>query len=290
MKSKHVQIRINQCLELARASGCPRRKLGALLLDPKRNVILADGYNGGPRGAEGSLCKGFYCERDGLTMDDFEFRDGSDHEYIGRLHKTVPVVRILMKGTENVLKVVRKEMFDGKTLGPFDFTGSKTGDDDPLGLGVFRCHNCDWKGAVPSYEGLIPGDRCCPECGNAVDQKVHAKVFPTTLERAQDWAQELVDKTPPIKSGTMMERGCHHAEMNVICNAAATNVSCQGAWMIVLAEPCVMCAKLIHHSGIAKVIVVDGGYLGGKAGVEYLRANGVRVDEVEGPKDPRMSE
>jgi len=47
MKQKHVQIRIEQCLALAKASNCPRRKFGALLLDPQRNVVLMDGYNGG---------------------------------------------------------------------------------------------------------------------------------------------------------------------------------------------------------------------------------------------------
>lgn len=53
MKEKHIRIRIEQCLALAKASNCPRRQFGALLLDPVRNVVLMDGYNGGPRG-EGS--------------------------------------------------------------------------------------------------------------------------------------------------------------------------------------------------------------------------------------------
>ena len=50
MKEKHIRIRIEQCLALSKASNCPRRKFGALLLDPERNVTLMDGYNGGPRG------------------------------------------------------------------------------------------------------------------------------------------------------------------------------------------------------------------------------------------------
>ncbi len=49
-----------------------------------------------------------------------------------------------------------------------------------------------------------------------------------------------------------------------------------------------MCAKLIHHSGILKVYVVEGGYKGAN-GVQYLRDHGVLVEEVEGPKDPRIS-
>ena len=156
MKDKHVRIRIEQCLTLARASNCPRRKFGALLLDPTRNVILMDGYNGGPRGG-GTLCGGETCLRDSM--------------------------------------------------------------------------------------GVV--------------------------------------------SGTRMEIGCHHAEMNVICNAAANGVPTRDAWLIVTGEPCVLCAKLIHHAGIARVLVVGGGYAG-ENGVGYLRDHGVAVQEVEGPRDPRL--
>lgn len=157
MKEKHIRIRIEQCLALANASNCPRRKFGALLLDPQRNVILMDGYNGGPRGG-GELCGGGVCLRD--------------------------------------------------TLG--------------------------------------------------------------------------------VQSGTRMEIGCHHAEMNVICNAAANGVATSGAWLIVTGEPCMLCAKLIHHAGIARVLVVHGGYMG-ENGVVYLRDHGVDVKELEGPQDPRLS-
>lgn len=155
MKDKHIRIRIEQCLALAKASNCPRRKFGALLLDPTRNVILMDGYNGGPRGG-GDLCDGDECVRD-------------------------------------TMKVV---------------------------------------------------------------------------------------------SGTRMELGCHHAEMNVICNAAASGVPCRDAWLIVTGEPCMMCAKMIHHAGIQQVLVVDGGYAGAN-GVDYLKNHGVKVVPVDGPKDPR---
>ncbi len=155
MKDKHVRIRIEQCLALAKASNCPRRKFGALLIDPDRNVVLMDGYNGGPRGG-GDLCGGVECLRD----------------------------------------------------------------------------------------------------------------------------------SQGVASGTRVEIGCHHAEMNVVCNAAANGVRCRGAWLIVTGEPCTMCAKLIHHAGIARVLVVDGGYAGAN-GVIYLRDHGVDVVPVEGPRDPR---
>ena len=156
MKEKHLRIRIEQCLALAKASNCPRRKFGALLVDPERNVILMDGYNGGPRNG-GTLCGGHQCLRD--TME--------------------------------------------------------------------------------------------------------------------------------VQSGTRMEIGCHHAEMNVVCNAAANGVRCRGAWLIVTGEPCLLCAKLIHHAGIQRVYVVDGGYAGAN-GVDYLSRHGVLVTPVEGPQDPRL--
>jgi dCMP deaminase len=155
VKEKHLKIRIEQCLALAKASNCPRAKFGSLLVDPDRNVILMDGYNGGPRGG-GDLCGGDVCLRD----------------------------------TENVV------------------------------------------------------------------------------------------------SGTRVEIGCHHAEMNVICNAAANGVSTKNAWLIVTGEPCMMCAKLIHHAGVTRVIVVDGGF-GGANGLDYLNSNGVVVQMTDGPKDPR---
>ncbi len=158
MKEKHVQIRIEQCLALAKASNCPRRKFGALLLDPDRNVVLMDGYNGGPRGG-GELCGDEVCLRD----------------------------------------------------------------------------------------------------------------------------------TRGVESGTRMEIGCHHAEMNVICNCAASGVPTKGAWLLVTGEPCLMCAKLIHHAGITRVIVVGGGYAGAN-GLHYLGEHGVDIEAVEGPRDPRIDE
>lgn len=158
MNLKHVAIRVEQCLVLAKASNCPRRQFGALLIDPSRNVILSDGYNGGPRGG-GRLCGGESCLR---------------------------------------------------------------------------------------------GDRGIP-------------------------------------SGTQIQVGCHHAEMNVICNAAANGTQVRGAWLIVTGEPCLMCAKLIHHAGVARVLCVANGYAGGTEGPEYLTKHGVQVTYVDGPSDPRLS-
>lgn len=161
MNPKHLRARIDQCLRNAELSRCLRRKFGAMLLDPKTNSIVSDGYNGPPRGEIG-LCSGSFCERDGRFPDH-----------------------------------------------------------------------------------------------------------------------------PPIASGTHMEKGCHHAESNVIANAARRGSSTADTWLLVTGEPCLMCAKLIHHAGVARVYVVQGGYAGGDDGPAYLRNHGVEVEYVEGPQDPR---
>ena len=83
-----------------------------------------------------------------------------------------------------------------------------------------------------------------------------------------------------------MEVGCHHAEMNAICNAAANGIRVSGATLIVTGEPCGMCAKAIHHAGVREVVVVRGGYAG-ENGIDYLNENGVVVTYVDGPTDPR---
>jgi dCMP deaminase len=151
LKDKHIRIRVEQCLSLAKASNCPRRKFGALLLDPDRNVVLMDGYNGAPRGGE-RLCGGSVCLRDTLS----------------------------------------------------------------------------------------------------------------------------------VESGTRLEIGCHHAEMNVICNAAANGVPTNGAWLFVNGSCCMMCAKLVHHAGISKVLVISNQY-STEEGMEYLDKHGVDIQYL--PED-----
>ena len=155
MRPDVLAARVAQVLALASVSHCTRRKFGAVILSPERNVVVSDGYNGGPRGG-GRLCGGEACLRDG------------------------------------------------------------------------------------------------------------------------------------IPSGTRTEIGCHHAEANAIANAAFEGRSTAGTWLLVNGEPCQACAKLIHHAGIARVICIEGGYAGGAAGVEYLRAHGVAVEAVPGPPDPRL--
>lgn len=147
MKDKHIEAHLAVCKVQASLSPCPRRKVGAVLVDPTRNTILATGYNGTPRGASGHLCGGDGCDRE------------------------------------------------------------------------------EWR----------------------------------------------------IPSGTRMEVGCHHAETNALANAAARGTATDGAWMFTSVEPCVMCAKFMHHCGIKRVLFIENSYQGGSAGSHYLRDHGIEV-------------
>ena len=149
MKYNQILIRLRQLEILAYASPCPRKKVAAMLIDPVRNTLLADGYNGPPRKG-GTLCGGDLCDRD--------------------------------------------------------------------------------------------------------EQK--------------------------IKSGTRADIGCHHAEWNVICNAAAFGTSTDGSWILTNVIPCLMCSKLIHHAGIIKVITIADSYEGGEKGIEYLEKQQIQVEKV----------
>jgi len=205
MNEKHLRARIDQCLRNAELSRCPRRKFGAMIVDPHTNSIISDGYNGPPRGEEG-LCEGDHCVREGLVPADF-------------------------------------------TIEPYPGTA-----------GMYKTQNSK-------------------NCQN----------FAGTRAECRAWIDRMCEAHPPIASGTRMELGCHHAEANVLGNALRRGASVLGAWLIVTGEPCMMCAKFIHHAGIAKVFVVQGGYAGGIAGVEYLKRYLVEVEYVDGPADPRTA-
>ena len=61
--NKHILARARICLEISKLSNCRRGKVGAVLINPENFTILADGYNGGPRGMRGDFCAGDACIR-----------------------------------------------------------------------------------------------------------------------------------------------------------------------------------------------------------------------------------
>ena len=66
--------------------------------------------------------------------------------------------------------------------------------------------------------------------------------------------------------------------MNAICNAARQGASTLGMAIAITCEPCLMCAKLLHHAGITMVIYEANGYT--RQGIKYLKNNGIGCLEV----------
>ncbi len=70
-----------------------------------------------------------------------------------------------------------------------------------------------------------------------------------------------------------------HAEANAILKVAHSTQSCQDATLYITLSPCRECSKLIHQSGIKRV-VYQMGYRD-TSGVEFLQKAGVVVEQIE---------
>lgn len=82
-----------------------------------------------------------------------------------------------------------------------------------------------------------------------------------------------------IKSGSSIEIGCHHAEMNAIANSAKKGISLKDCTIIISTNPCLSCAKMIHHSGLAAVVVPNESNYS-EDGIEYLIQNKIEVIKI----------
>ena len=69
-----------------------------------------------------------------------------------------------------------------------------------------------------------------------------------------------------------------HAEANAILKVASSTQSCDGATLYVTLSPCRECSKLIHQSGISRVVYSEA--YKDLSGVEFLKKAGVKVNQV----------
>ena len=71
--------------------------------------------------------------------------------------------------------------------------------------------------------------------------------------------KECMRKKLGIESGTRHEL-CYavHAEQNAIIQAARVGCSVEGCTLYCTHQPCVICAKIIIHSGTSRVVFKDG--------------------------------
>ena len=69
-----------------------------------------------------------------------------------------------------------------------------------------------------------------------------------------------------------------HAEANAILKVASSTQSCDGATLYVTLSPCRECSKLIHQSGISRVVYSEA--YKDLSGVEFLKKAGVTVNQI----------
>lgn len=69
-----------------------------------------------------------------------------------------------------------------------------------------------------------------------------------------------------------------HAEANAILKVARSTQSCEGATLYITLSPCKDCSKLIHQSGIKRVVYHEE--YKDCSGINFLRKAGVEVDLI----------
>lgn len=70
-----------------------------------------------------------------------------------------------------------------------------------------------------------------------------------------------------------------HAEANAILKVASSTQSCKGATLYITLSPCKECSKLVHQSGIKRVVYKDK--YKDDSGVKFLEKAGVEVVHLE---------
>ena len=70
-----------------------------------------------------------------------------------------------------------------------------------------------------------------------------------------------------------------HAEANAILKVARSTQSCEGATLYITLSPCKECSKLIHQSGIKRVVYLDN--YKDVSGLEFLQKAGVKVEHIQ---------
>jgi len=69
-----------------------------------------------------------------------------------------------------------------------------------------------------------------------------------------------------------------HAEANAILKVAGSTQSCAGATLYITMSPCQQCSKLIHQSGIKRVVYLEA--YKDDSGLQFLQKAGVTVEQI----------
>jgi dCMP deaminase len=70
-----------------------------------------------------------------------------------------------------------------------------------------------------------------------------------------------------------------HAEANAILKVANSTQSCKDATLYLTMSPCKECSKLVHQSGIKRLVFING--YSDQSGLNFLEKAGVKITQIK---------
>ena len=122
------------------------------------------------------------------------------------------------------------------------------------------------------YNGTPAGQTNCNELFKTEAGKFYARKSITEewLEYSEEEWKELHHE--------FANKNELHAEQNMLGMCLQKNIDVSDCSIVISHEPCESCARLIYAAGIKHVLYVEN-YDRGSRGVEFLTANGVKVEQ-----------
>lgn len=74
-----------------------------------------------------------------------------------------------------------------------------------------------------------------------------------------------------------------HAEANAILKVASSTNSCEGATLYLTLSPCKDCSKLVHQSGIKRLVYINE--YKNTEGIDFLAEVGVEIVQIKSLED-----
>jgi len=155
----------------------------------------------------------------------------------------------------------------------------------------------DNRDIAPGYNGTVSGaDNCCEEEygePSKEESTVTRQLFNSSIEEtAQSYCKKnglifvsvkkldagmvrIVYKRPSLRTKASVV----HAEANAIAFAAKKGIPVENCKLFVTLSPCMNCANLIIQSGIKEVFYSEE--YRDTSGIEYLKENGIKVEQYE---------
>lgn len=122
------------------------------------------------------------------------------------------------------------------------------------------------------YNGTPTGQTNCNELFKSEDGKFYFR------ESTNDDWREVSEADWKTIHHEFAEKNEIHAEMNCIAQGFRQGINVENTDLIISLQPCDNCAKLIFAAGIKHVLYVDK-YDRGTKGIDFLEANGVKVEQ-----------